>query len=134
MGERLELPIKLTQEESAGIDAPVDFPTALRWVEGDQALLAELIQIFLEDCPGKLHELEHAVKQGHATVVRQAVHALKGMVTCFHTRSAHGLANEMECLAQAGEMSKISDLLPTLLLEFARVMHHLKTADWQGKS
>ncbi|HKO31892.1 MAG TPA: Hpt domain-containing protein, partial [Nitrospiraceae bacterium] len=82
--------------------------------------------------PRKLHELELAVKEGHASGVRQTAHSLKGMVACFHTRSAHGLANEMERLGQAGDMSKVLDLLPTLQLEFARVMHHLKVADWRG--
>lgn len=126
--------MNLAQEEPAGIDAPVDFSAALRWVDGDHALLAELIGIFLEDCPRRLRELEQAVKESNAVGIRQAAHSLKGMVACFSTRSAHGLANEMEGLGKAGDLSKTSDLLATLLLEFARVMNHLKAADWQGKS
>jgi two-component system, sensor histidine kinase and response regulator len=124
--------MNFAQKEPTGVDAPVDFPTALRWVEGDHELFAELIQIFLEDCPKKLHELEHAVKEGHAIAIRQTAHSLKGMVVCFATRSAHGIADEMERLGQAGDVSKTSDLLPTLLLEFGRVMHHLKRMDWRG--
>lgn len=120
------------QEEPAGIEAPVDFATALRWVDGDHELLAELIGIFLEDCPRRLHELEQAVKEGNAIGVRQSAHSLKGMVACFAARPAQGLADEMEGLGKAGDLSKTSDLLPTLLLEFARVMHHLKVADWRG--
>ena len=71
------------------------------------------------------------MKEGNANGVRQAAHSLKGMVAGFNTRSAHGLANEMEGLGKAGDLSKTSDLLPTLLLEFARVMNHLKVADWR---
>ena len=55
--------MNLSQEEPAGIDTPVDFATALRWVDGDHELLAELIEIFLEDCPRRLQELEQAVKE-----------------------------------------------------------------------
>jgi HPt (histidine-containing phosphotransfer) domain-containing protein len=124
--------MNLSQEEPAGIDAPVDFATALRWVDGDHELLAELIEIFLEDCPRRLHELEQAVKEGNANGVRQSAHSLKGMVAGFNARSAQGLANEMEGLGKAGNVSKTSDLLSPLLLEFARVMHHLKVADWRG--
>jgi len=120
--------MNLAQEES------VDFPAALGWVDGDRALLTELIGIFLEDCPRRLHEIEHAVKEGNAIGVRQAAHSLKGMVACFAARSAQGLANEMESLGKTGALSKASDLLPTLLLEFARVMHHLKAVGWQEKS
>jgi HPt (histidine-containing phosphotransfer) domain-containing protein len=124
--------MNVPQEEPAGVDAPVDFATALQWVDGDHALLAELIEIFLEDCPKKLHELEQAVKEGNAIGVKQTAHSVNGMVAGFHTTSAHGLAHEMECLGKAGDVSKASDLLPTLLLEFARVMNHLKVADWRG--
>lgn len=118
------------QGEPAGIEVPLDFPAALRWVEGDRALFAELIQVFLEDCPRKLHELEHAVKEGHPLVVKHAAHSLKGMVAGFATTSAHGLAGEMERLGQTGDVAKMSGLLPALLLEFARVIHHLKVTDW----
>lgn len=124
----------LAQERPAGIEAPVDFSTALCWVEGDHALLAELIGIFLEDCPRRLHELEQAVKEGNAIGIRQTAHSLKGMVVCFAARSAHGLAGEMEGLGKTGDVSKASDLLSTLILEFAYVMHHLKAADWRGKN
>ena len=126
--------MNFAQEEPAGIEAPVDLPAALRWVDGDHELLAELIGIFLEDCPRKLHALEQAVQASHAIEVRQTAHSLKGMVACFSTKSAHGLANEMEGLGQAGDLSKASDLLTTLRLEFARVLNHLKTTDGQGKS
>lgn len=126
--------MNLAQEEPAGIDVPVDFSTALRWADGDRALLAELIEIFLEDCPRRLHDLEQAVKEGSAIRVSQTAHSLKGMVACFNARSAHRLAEEMEGLGRAGDLSKTSDLLSTLLLEFARVMNHLKVADWQEKN
>jgi HPt (histidine-containing phosphotransfer) domain-containing protein len=124
----------LAQEEPTGIEAPVDFSAALRWVDGDHALLVELAGIFLEDCPQRLHELDQAVKEGNAIGVRQAAHSLKGMVAGFATRSAHGLSAQMENLGKAGDLAKASDLLPTLLLEFAHVMNRLKAADWQGKN
>ena len=122
----------LSQEGPAGIDTPVDFATALRWVDGDHALLAELIQIFLEDCPPRLNELEQAVKDSNAIGVRQSAHSLKGMVAGFHASSAQGLAAEMEVLGKGGDLSKALGLHSTLLLEFSRVMNYLKVTDWQG--
>ena len=126
--------MNLAHKEPSGIEAPVDFSAALGWADGDHALLAELIGIFLDDCPRRLHELEQAVKEGNAIGIRQSAHSLKGMVACFATRSAQGFASDMENLGKAGDLSKASDLLPMLRLEFARVMHHLKTADWPGKN
>ena len=130
--EVIEHPMISAQEQPAGIKVSVDLLAALDWVDGDRALLAELIVIFLEDCPRRLHELEQAVKESNAIGVSQAAHSLKGMVACFGARPAQSLAGEMEGLGKAGELAKTSDLLPTLLLEFARVMNHLKVTDRQG--
>ena len=124
--------MNVDQEQPAGIKAPVDYSAALLWVDGDRTLLAELIEIFLEDCPRRLHELEQAVTEGNANMIKQTAHSLKGMVACFSTRKAQGLADEMESLGKAGNLAKTSALLPQLLLEFACVMNHLTTADWRG--
>jgi two-component system, sensor histidine kinase and response regulator len=130
--KRLELQMNLSQEEPAGIEAPVDFSAALRWVDDDRELLTELIEIFLEDCPKRLQELDQAVKEGNASGVRQAAHSLKGMVAGFDASSAHGLAAEMEGLGKAGDLSKALGLLSSLQLEFSRVINCLKVTDWRG--
>lgn len=130
--EGIECPMNSAQGQPAGINLSVDLSTALYWVNGDRALLAEITKIFLEDCPRRLHELEQAVKESNAIGVSRAAHSLKGMVACFGARPAQELAGEMEGLGKAGYLAKTSDLLPALLLEFARVMNHLKMADWQG--
>ena len=122
----------ISQQQPSGFEAPVDFPSALRWVEGDHEILADLIKIFLEDCPQRLHELEQAVTEGNAILIKQSAHSLKGMVACFSARKAQKLADEMERLGKAGDLAMTSALLPQLLLEFANVMNHLTTTDWQG--
>jgi len=124
--------MNLSQKEPAGIEAPMDFSAALRWVDDDRELLAELIKIFLEDCPKRLQELDQAVKDGNASGVRQAAHSLKGMVAGFDAVSAHGLAAEMEGLGKTGDLSKALGFLSVLQLEFARVMNYLKVTDWRG--
>ncbi len=115
--------MNLSQEEPTGIEAPVDFSAALRWVDDDRELLAELIEIFLEDCPQRLQELDQAVKEGNASGVRQSAHSLKGMVAGFDAGPAHGLAAEMEGLGKAGDLPKALGILSTLQLEFSRVMN-----------
>ncbi len=117
--------MNVDQEHPAEINEPVDFSAALLWVDGDRTLLTELIEIFLEDCPLKLHELEQAVTEGNAIRIKETAHSLKGMVACFSTRKSQGLADEMESLGKAGNLAKTSALLPQLLLEFACVMNHL---------
>jgi HPt (histidine-containing phosphotransfer) domain-containing protein len=124
--------MNVDQEQPAEINAPVDYSAALLWVDGDRTLLTELVEIFLEDCPRRLQELERAVAEGNAMMIKQTAHSLKGMVACFSARLAQERAAEMEGLGKAGDLAKTSALLPQLLLEFACVMNHLTTADWRG--
>ena len=124
--------MNVDQEQPAGVNVPVDFSAALLWVDGDRTLLTELVEIFLEDCPRRLQELERAVAEGNAMMIKQTAHSLKGMVACFSARLAQERAAEMEGLGKAGNVAKTSALLPQLLLEFACVMNHLTTADWRG--
>jgi HPt (histidine-containing phosphotransfer) domain-containing protein len=124
--------MNVDQEHPAEINEPVDYSAALLWVDGDRTLLTELVEIFLEDCPRRLQELERAVAEGNAIMIKQTAHSLKGMVACFSARLAQERAAEMEGLGKAGDLAKTSALLPQLLLEFACVMNHLTTADWRG--
>jgi HPt (histidine-containing phosphotransfer) domain-containing protein len=124
--------MNVDQEQPDGIKVPVDYSSALLWVDGDRTLLSELVEIFLEDCPRRLHELEQGVTEGNAIMIKQAAHSLKGMVACFSARLAQERAAEMEGLGKAGDVANTSALLPQLQLEFARVMNCLTGADWRG--
>ena len=92
--------MNVDQEQPAGIKVPVDYSAALLWVDGDRTLLTELVEIFLEDCPRRLQELERAVAEGNAIMIKQTAHSLKGMVACFSARLAQERAAEMEGLGR----------------------------------
>ena len=62
--------MNVDQEQPAGVNVPVDFSAALLWVDGDRTLLTELVEIFLEDCPRRLQELERAVAEGNAMMIK----------------------------------------------------------------
>ena len=63
--------MNVDQEQPTGIKIPVDYSAALLWVDGDRTLLTELVEIFLEDCPRRLQELERAVAEGNAMMIKQ---------------------------------------------------------------
>ena len=45
---------------------------------GDTELLAEVIELFLEDCPKRLAAIKAAVDERDAELIRTTAHALKG--------------------------------------------------------
>jgi HPt (histidine-containing phosphotransfer) domain-containing protein len=119
-------------EQAVSSTAPVDHPSALQWVDGDQSLLAEMAEIFAADCPKRMNELGEALKAGNAHLINRTAHSLKGMVSGFGARQAQQLAEEMEHLGRSGDLEKASHLFPALTHEMSRVIEHLKGADWQA--
>jgi len=77
-------------------ETTIDYSVALRWADGDRALLAELVEVFVQDCPRRIAELEEAVNSGQADLIRRVAHSLKGMVSVFGADRAKSLSQTME--------------------------------------
>lgn len=129
------LPMDLSgTNQTAARVTPIDYSSALRWVDGDRLLLAELAEMFVQDCPQRMNELEEGVKGANAESIRRAAHSLKGMVSGFGAYQAKSLAEEMEKLGRDGQLPEAGNLLPAVLCEFMHVIEDLKKTDWQAIS
>jgi HPt (histidine-containing phosphotransfer) domain-containing protein len=126
--------MKSQHEQTEGGATPIDYSSALRWVEGDRALLAELTEIFVQDCPLRMKELEVSILRDDADLIKRAAHSLKGMVSGFGAHEAWALAQEMEDLGRNGRVPEAGNLLPLVMREFTQVIEYLKRADWQTLS
>jgi HPt (histidine-containing phosphotransfer) domain-containing protein len=95
--------------------APVwDIRGALGRLGGDETLLEELIVFCLQDAPGLATELQAAVDDGNAPLVRMKAHALKGLVAgCGGVRAAEA-AQQVETAGQGGDLGNIDPLLQKL--------------------
>ncbi len=62
------------QEKHAGWDRAA----ALERVEGDEALLSELVQVFLEEVPEQLHSMQQGLAAADFEVIERTAHTLKG--------------------------------------------------------
>ena len=107
-------------------ESPIDYSSALHWVDGDRSLLAELAEVFIQDCPQRISELEKAVKEGHADHIKRAAHSLKGMVSGFGAQQAKALAEEMENLGRNERVPEAKVLFGTVRREFLRVIEALR--------
>jgi signal transduction histidine kinase/CheY-like chemotaxis protein len=56
----------------------IDLAQALERMGGDRQLFADVIRVFLEDCPGQLAAIKAAVDAQDADAIRRTSHALKG--------------------------------------------------------
>ncbi len=91
----------------------------------DGTFLRELIEIYLQDTPERLADLDAALAQNDAKALMRAAHTIKGSSSNFGaTRLAH-LAQEIELHGKAGTCGPVPPLVPGLKAEFAAVAQAL---------
>jgi CheY-like chemotaxis protein len=83
---------------------PYHGDTVLQNVEGDEALLADLIQVFLESSTVEMRSIQTALESRNADQVARAAHALKGSIGVFGPSAALDAITEFENLARAGNI------------------------------
>jgi len=83
---------------AAASEGPVPFDRDVlhKTFGDDDALLKEVIGVFLEACPGWQAEIRAAIDAGDASRLRIAAHTLKGAVSHFGARGAYGAAHQLE--------------------------------------
>lgn len=101
--------------------ACIDWPEALRTVDGDRNLLEELIGIFQEECPKCRTEIAAALETKDAPRLRRAAHTLKGSLGHLAAESARQLAQYMEDRAQENDLAAAAAILPRLQIELDRL-------------
>ncbi len=98
---------------------------------GDQELLTELADLFLEDVPPRLEALREAIEGGDAASVGRAAHALKGSSANMGALRMSTICAELEDAGHSGELEHALVLLGRLEAEFGRVRPALE-AETEG--
>jgi PAS domain S-box-containing protein len=104
----------------ADSDPAFDTKDVLARVEGDRALLAELVDIFREESPRLLSEIRQAMAAHDMKGVERTAHTLRGSVGSFGARAAAQAAHMLEITGRDG-------VPPTegQYLELERELHRL---------
>jgi HPt (histidine-containing phosphotransfer) domain-containing protein len=88
--------------------------TALAATDGDTALLKEVIQAFLEECPQLLDELQQAIRYADAPTVQRAAHTIKGAVRLFPDSPVKELAAKLEEMGRNADLANAPATLEAL--------------------
>jgi two-component system, sensor histidine kinase and response regulator len=94
--------------------ARLNSAVALERLGGDEELLREVAQLFLEEYPVLVSELRTAVAAGDAEALQRAAHSLKGSVSNFGADAAHEAAFALEMTGRSREMSQARSRLLAL--------------------
>lgn len=90
-------------------------------VDGDEELLVELLQTFMEYTPHQLQEIHRALEAGDALRLQGQAHSLKGAAASISADALKEAAWQLELAGQNGELDQARSLVGTLSREFDRL-------------
>jgi len=102
---------------------------ALDRIGGDEELLREVCEIFLEESPKLLKKLQQAVAAGDADGVVRAAHSLKGESSYLSASGTSRAARQLEEMGHNKDLSHARDTLAVLEREVAGLQLDLKALE-----
>jgi two-component system, sensor histidine kinase and response regulator len=105
------------QPESAAFDREA----LLEVLGGDELVLVELIQLYLQEAPRLHAAIRRAAVAAQPQELRLAAHALKGTLANFAAPAAHAAAEALEVLARSGDFTRVPAALARLDAELERL-------------
>jgi len=115
-----------TTSQAAGASATpdqgvLDRSALLETLAGDEALVREVLQMFLEDGPVQLQRLGKAIAQEDAASVERHAHTLKGASANVGAGRVRACAARLEELGRARTLAEVRTVFDELAREFERV-------------
>lgn len=111
-----------TQVAAADNNAVWDEAAALKFLDGDQDLLAELVQMFIDNIPDRQSDLQNSLLNQDVVGVANTAHTIKGMAGCFCAESVKALASELEQAARQNSGADLSILASQLMAAVAQLI------------
>jgi CheY-like chemotaxis protein len=102
----------------------LDLSVAMEAVQGDKTLLKEMIQAFLDECPGLIDDIHGAIDRRDGAALRLFAHRLKGSMRYFGATRAFDQAYILETLGRDGDLRSAAEPLAAVRQEIA----HLRPA------
>ncbi|HSL19987.1 MAG TPA: response regulator [Vicinamibacterales bacterium] len=115
-----------TATAGVAVARPLDAATLVAEFGGNRALLAEVIDVFLEDAPRLVGRMKEAAATRDAAALGAAAHAMKGSVGLFSRGGAYQGASRLSQAARAGDLSDIDAACGEVDREVRRLIDALK--------
>jgi CheY-like chemotaxis protein len=115
-------------EPSNGGHGAIDWSAALAAVGDDPALLEDIVQAFLEECPTLMERVRASVESGDGPLLQTAAHTLKGSLRLFGAERAADEAERLEMLGKSGLLEEAPALASSLQAEVQGLLRELRAS------
>lgn len=92
----------------------------LERLDGDEELLREVVDLFLEQSRHQIRELQAALAAGEPAQIRHQAHSLKGAAAGLGAQALSHTAAQLELAGKKGELKEVPELLRALEKELER--------------
>jgi HPt (histidine-containing phosphotransfer) domain-containing protein len=119
-----------TLDLSPEIARVLDLERTLENLGGDQELLREIMDFFVELVPQQIEDLAAAVQAGEVATVGLQAHGMKGGAGNVGAVRVAATARELEMLAKDGNLAGAAELVQQLREDFRELHEVLPRLDW----
>jgi HPt (histidine-containing phosphotransfer) domain-containing protein len=88
---------------------------------GEPDVLAEVLNLFLQEVPRRIERLRAGWTAGDAAEVYKAAHSLKGGAGNVGAMALHAVCRQIDEAARTGDLAAVAPLIDVLDREYARV-------------
>jgi HPt (histidine-containing phosphotransfer) domain-containing protein len=110
------------QEDKTVFDKDV----ALKMFEGEEEFLKELVEIFINDVPEHMLEIEEAVNCRNSEALVKSAHKLKGAVANFGKNATTDTASKLETMGGENNLDGVEEVYGTLVKDIESLVNSLK--------
>ena len=104
-----------------------DAQRALENVGGSKGLLKEMIELFAEECPKQMAEIEAAYDTGDTNLVMRAAHTLKSSAALLGADAATAAAKKIEYLGRSSDLTEYAVAWSELQSRIQQLMNELQS-------
>ena len=92
----------------------------------DKETILEIIELFYEEYPERVKQLNTALSEQDAELLRTSAHSLKGVISHFHAEEPRKLARELEEKGAANDFEEATQIKDKLLSKIEEMLEELK--------
>jgi CheY-like chemotaxis protein len=115
----------VAKKERHGREIPIDLPSVMERIGGDESFLEELINIYIEDFLTKYDLLRKAIKQRDFKAIQEIGHSLKGSSGNLSLNGLHEISSELEISGKERDIEQTESYLCRLSDEFKKLQDFL---------
>jgi two-component system, sensor histidine kinase and response regulator len=113
-------------QPAASMNFDIDFAKMLERLGGDEQLLHEVIEIFIDQAPRHVDALREALNLADAAAVEKSAHSIKGEIGYLGVTELFNKARELERLAREHGLAEAEAIFPSFESDIHQIVATLQ--------